>query len=243
MAAMRILRHALIVACATGAGLSAQESKTSPELEKALLIERAEHDLRGAGDLYEKIARDEATPPLVRGRAWLRLGTVRQKLGDDEAARVALEAAVRAGGDAGEEARALLQDPDRDQDRARQVRERARELVEQLVVRMRRAKSSYPSLVTNAEFSIACSAHRRISHAAAAGAASEGGGASRCNNTPTIWRSTRCVPMGRRSKCWRISSLLGSIVGAPGCGGVASGHSISVNAAQAPRSPPACQLS
>ena len=142
MAVMRNAIYTVVCACLFGACLLAQGADTSPALQKAIVVEEGEHDLRGAAALYAEIASDQGLDESVRGQAWLRLGRARQRLGDDASAREALENAVRLGGDVAERARALLQDPDQGGDRARQLRERAQALVQSLISRGRQIRDS-----------------------------------------------------------------------------------------------------
>lgn len=122
----RIFALLVLALSASSTALAQEELLTHPELERAIVIEELEHDLQQALTIYEKLALDPQLSDELQRYASLRLGRLRGRLGNPDGARAAFADAAKGDDTIARLAKAELADPGRDEERARLLREEAR---------------------------------------------------------------------------------------------------------------------
>lgn len=118
-------RIAIVVSLLFCAQIPAQESTG---LQKAILLEEQEHDLRGAEAAYQSLT--NAGGVEERAQAWLRLGKLYRRVGQEDKARAAFKNASSADGDTASQARTELEKSRQDPKRVAALRAKANEILD-----------------------------------------------------------------------------------------------------------------
>ena len=103
-------------------------AQASTGLQKAILLEEQEHDLRGAEAAYQSLTK--AGDVEARAQAWLRLGKLYRRVGQEDKARAAFENASSGDGDTASQARTELEKSRQDPERVAALRAKAHEILD-----------------------------------------------------------------------------------------------------------------
>lgn len=105
------MRHVLLPILLLPVFLPAQgAAATDPRLQRAILLEETQQDLKGALRLYRAVSADRKLPRELRTRAQLRVALVLRRMGEEAQADTVLRQAAGGEGEAAKRALALLGD-------------------------------------------------------------------------------------------------------------------------------------